>query len=280
MTSLQIFESPEFGQVRTTTYNGEIAFVAKDVAEKLGYTWSGTSRVEHVPAKWRGVTSVVTPSGTQEMVILTEQGLYFFLARSDKPLAVPYQEWIAGEVIPSIRKTGVYSVAPKPTGMALVQEAMEFLVFENQKLQNKIESDKPKVDFANAFRKKNVLCHFAGLANVLSNNGVDIGRNRLIDVFRKNGDIKQHDALFTQKAIDRGIGQNVPTGSYSYNGDTIVSYRAFLNYKGITEIFDRFNIFPATRDAVLKDLTAADEPLSPEVGGEFPKGYFMESIAG
>ena len=83
-------------------------FVAKDVALALGYEWNGASRVSHVPDEWKGVTSVVTPSGTQQMLTLTEQGLYFFLGRSDKPKALSYQKWMASEVMPSIRKKGYY----------------------------------------------------------------------------------------------------------------------------------------------------------------------------
>lgn len=92
--------------------NGEPWFVAKDVAKALDYEWNGASRIAHVPEEWRGVTSVVTPSGTQEMLTLSEQGLYFFLGRSDKPKALPFQKWLAGEVVPSIRKTGRYISCP------------------------------------------------------------------------------------------------------------------------------------------------------------------------
>ncbi|WP_367239230.1 BRO family protein [Pseudomonas fulva] len=98
---------------------GEPWFVAKDVAEQLGYVWNGTSRIEHVPDLWRGVTSVVTPSGNQQMAVLSEQGLYFFLGRSDKSGALPLQMWVAGEVIPSIRKTGSYQRPLTPAEQAL-----------------------------------------------------------------------------------------------------------------------------------------------------------------
>lgn len=86
---------------------GGLIIVAKDVAEALGYTWDG-HRVDHVPTEWKGMVSVTTPGGTQSMLTLTEQGLYFFLGRSDKPAALPFQKWLAGEVLPSIRKTGGY----------------------------------------------------------------------------------------------------------------------------------------------------------------------------
>lgn len=88
--------------------DGQPLWVAKDVLGALGYTWGG-DRISHVPEEWRGVRSVRTPSGTQEMAILTEQGLYFFLGRSDKPAALPFQKWIAGEVLPQIRRTGIYA---------------------------------------------------------------------------------------------------------------------------------------------------------------------------
>jgi prophage antirepressor-like protein len=100
-------------KVRTVMKDGEPWVVAKDVAEVLGYQWAGIRNVQHIPEEWRGVESVSTPSGIQEMHILSEQGLYFFLARSDKPLALPFQKWITGEVLPSIRKKGFYAVPGK-----------------------------------------------------------------------------------------------------------------------------------------------------------------------
>lgn len=90
---------------------GEPWFVAKDVALALGYQWNGAARIAHVPEDWRGVTSVVTPFGEQEMLTLSEQGLHFFVIRSDKPAALPFQKWLAGEVLPSLRRTGQYALA-------------------------------------------------------------------------------------------------------------------------------------------------------------------------
>ena len=90
---------------------GEPWFVAKDVALALGYQWNGAARIAHVPEEWRRVTSVVTLRGdAQDMQILSEQGLYFFVARSDKPAALPFQRWLAGEVLPSLRRTGSYAL--------------------------------------------------------------------------------------------------------------------------------------------------------------------------
>lgn len=91
---------------------GSFEVVAKDVVEGIGATWNGNAAVAHIPAEWKGVRSVLTPGGTQEMVTLLEAGVYFYLNRSDKPDALPMQKWVSGEVLPSIRKNGSYSMAP------------------------------------------------------------------------------------------------------------------------------------------------------------------------
>jgi prophage antirepressor-like protein len=67
--------------------------------------------LNRVPAEWKGSKLVATPGGTQEMVTLYEPGLYSLIARSESPLAVPFQRWVYEEVLPSIRKTGSYSTA-------------------------------------------------------------------------------------------------------------------------------------------------------------------------
>jgi prophage antirepressor-like protein len=98
-------------QIRTVVKNGEPWWVAKDVAEALGY--SSTNMVQifsHVPDEWKGSNQIATLGGPQNMLCLSEPGLYFFLGRSDKPAALPFQKWIAGEVLPSIRKTGSYAL--------------------------------------------------------------------------------------------------------------------------------------------------------------------------
>lgn len=87
--------------------DGEPMFVAKDVAEALDYNWQ-PALTKNVPGEWKGIKPINTPGGMQRLTVLTEQGLYFFVARSDKPKALPFQRWLAGEVLPAIRKTGRY----------------------------------------------------------------------------------------------------------------------------------------------------------------------------
>ncbi|MDR0328281.1 MAG: Bro-N domain-containing protein [Planctomycetaceae bacterium] len=67
MTDIQHFYNPEFGEVRTTEHNGEIAFVAKDIMERLGYTdlTSIGKAIEHVPDEWKDRESIPIPTGQE-----------------------------------------------------------------------------------------------------------------------------------------------------------------------------------------------------------------------
>ncbi|MBS9446362.1 Bro-N domain-containing protein [Xylella fastidiosa subsp. multiplex] len=100
--------------VRIVMRDGNPWFVAKDVMDALDYAeTSNPARVtEHIPSEWKGVNPIHTLGGEQKLLCLAEPGLYFFLGRSDKPKALPFQKWLAGEVLPSIRKTGEYTVNP------------------------------------------------------------------------------------------------------------------------------------------------------------------------
>ena len=112
-SSLQVFSNNEFTVRTTRDANGTVWFVGKDIAEALEYSLDGgMGRIfGNVPECWKGGKRIATVErGMQEMLCLTEQGIYFFLGRSDKPKALPYQMWIAGDVVPSIMHTGSYRV--------------------------------------------------------------------------------------------------------------------------------------------------------------------------
>lgn len=84
-------------------------FVAKDIVDAVSAVWNGSAAISHIPDDFKGVRSVLTPSGEQKMLCLTEAGLNMYLFRSDKPAALPFQRKIAEEVLPSIRKHGVFA---------------------------------------------------------------------------------------------------------------------------------------------------------------------------
>lgn len=110
MNQLQVFRNNEFGQIRTLTIDNEPWFVGKDVADALGYSNTRDALSKHVDDEDKGVANCDTLGGTQEMVIINESGLYSLIMSSKLPSAKKFKRWVTSEVLPSIRKTGSYSV--------------------------------------------------------------------------------------------------------------------------------------------------------------------------
>ena len=108
MNDLQIFSNPEFGQVRTVEIDGQPWLVGKDVAVALGYKNPRDAITRHVDTEDKDVVKHDTPSGEQEMLIINESGLYSLILSSKMPKAKAFKHWVTGEVLPAIRKNGVY----------------------------------------------------------------------------------------------------------------------------------------------------------------------------
>lgn len=136
MNNLQIFNSEEFGEIRTVTIDNEPWFVGKDVATALGYG-NGKSLANavsnHVPEEDKGVTELMTPGGKQKMVIINESGLYALIFGSKLESAKRFKHWVTSEVLPTIRKTGSYQ---KPM---TVSEQIQLLAQGNQDHEERIE---------------------------------------------------------------------------------------------------------------------------------------------
>lgn len=108
MDTLQIFNSREFGEIRTVTVNNEPWFVGKDVAVALGYREPRSAVSKKVDNEDRGVAEMDTPSGRQNMTIVNESGLYALIFGSKLESAKRFKRWVTSEVLPTIRKTGSY----------------------------------------------------------------------------------------------------------------------------------------------------------------------------
>ena len=107
---LQVFNSTEFGSVRTTTVNGEVMFVAKDIATILGYINPRDAINKHVDDEDKGVAKCDTPGGIQDLTIINESGLYSLILSSKMPNAKKFKHWVTAEVLPVIRKHGMYAI--------------------------------------------------------------------------------------------------------------------------------------------------------------------------
>lgn len=110
MGQLKIFENEEFGQVRTVMRDGEVWFIARDVAEALGYANASDAISKHVDREDKGIAKCDTLGGTQELTVLNESGLYSLILSSKLGSAKRFKRWVTSEVLPAIRKTGSYEM--------------------------------------------------------------------------------------------------------------------------------------------------------------------------
>lgn len=115
MNELQIFNSEEFGEIRTVTIDNEPWFVGKDVAEALGYSNTRDALSTHVADEDKN-TVVISDGkrGNPNQTVINESGLYALIFGSKLESAKRFKHWVTSEVLPTIRKTGAYGV-PKST---------------------------------------------------------------------------------------------------------------------------------------------------------------------
>lgn len=109
MNGIQVFTSPEFGEIRTALQEGAPWFVGKDVAAALGYSNTRKAIADHVDPEDKGVTKRDTLGGAQRMTVINESGLYSLILSSQLPAAKKFKRWVTAEVLPAIRQTGAYA---------------------------------------------------------------------------------------------------------------------------------------------------------------------------
>lgn len=107
--AMQVFNNPEFGKVRTVVINNEPWFIGKDVATALGYSNPRKALNDHVDSEDKGVTKCDTLGGAQGMTVINESGVYALIFGSKLPTAKKFKHWVTSEVLPDIRKHGLYA---------------------------------------------------------------------------------------------------------------------------------------------------------------------------
>ena len=216
MENVQIFSNEEFGRIRTIAINGEPWFVGKDVAERLGYTDTAQAVRKHIDDEDKGVVDLTTPGGIQRATIINESGLYSLVLSSKLPRAKAFKRWITSEVIPSIRKRGMYATAETAEQMLqnpdVMIRALQELKAERQKrqqLEQKQKEDAPKVIFADAVAASQTSILVGDLAKLICQNGVSIGQTRLFAWMRSNGFLMSRAGISynmpTQRAMEAGL---------------------------------------------------------------------------
>jgi anti-repressor protein len=247
---LQVFEF-EKKKVRIVLVDGEPMFVCKDVVEAAGGIWKGDAgSIAHVPEEWKGVCSVQTPGGIQQMTGFREQGIYFYLARSDKPAALPFQKHIAGEILPAIRKHGIYMTPQKieevlndPDTIISLAQILKKEQAKARELAAKVEEDRPKVLFADSVSASQTSILIGELAKLLRQNGVEIGQNRLFEKLREEGYLMKDGSsrnMPTQRAMELELFEVKETTINRSNGGIDIKKNPKVTGYGQVYFVNRF----------------------------------------
>ena len=235
MNDLQIFENSEFGTVRTVVVNDEPMFCLSDVCKALELTQPSKVK-ERLNEKGVNTIPTLTAGGIQNLLYINESNLYKTIFQSRKDSAEKFTDWVTTEVLPSIRKHGVYAVDELLNNPELAIKAFTALKEErakNKTLQKENDRMRPKEVFADAVATSHTSILIGDLAKLLKQNGVDIGQKRLFIWMRDNGFLIKRKGsdwnMPTQKSMELGLFEvkestiNNPDGSVRINKTTKVT---------------------------------------------------------
>lgn len=244
MNDIQIFDNPQFGELRTLTdESGEPWFVARDVARVLCVknTHDATRNLDDDE---KGVEIFDTPGGAQKMTIINESGFYRIIMRSHTQEAKAFQRWVTHEVLPAIRKTGGYIHATPDESPETIMARALIVANETLERQKKqIEELKPKALFADAVGASDGTCLIGELAKMMRQNGVNIGQNRLFEWMRENGylgNVGQNRNVPTQRAMDMGLFRIKETAITHSDGHVTINRTPKVTGKGQRYFIEKF----------------------------------------
>lgn len=255
MNDIQVFNNPQFGSVRTAGTADNPMFCLADVCQAIGINNARNvkSRLDE-----EDVHLVDTPTngGTQQITFVTESGLYDVIIRSDSEQAKPFRKWVTSEVLPSIRKHGMYATEATVESMlndpenailmlqAYQRERKERLAAQQQveKLEQQAIEDKPKIIYADAVKGSTSSCLIGELAKMIAQNGYPIGEKRLFQWMRDNHYLCSYGERFNQpyqQYIEQGLftmKQNV----FSVDGEMRTRNTTKVTGKGQIYFINKF----------------------------------------
>jgi anti-repressor protein len=200
-------------QVRVVMQGESPWFVAADVCAALGYANASDAISKHCKAAEIFTLAIREGiRGNPNVTIIPESDLYRLIMRSKMDEAEAFQDWVVGEVLPSIRKSGSYALVPKslPEALRLYAdevEKRELAEKERLLLAEKIKADEPLTNFGRSVSHSAGTTTIGDFAKILNNAGIKIGQNRLFDWLRGNGYL-----------IDGGRSHNSPQQRYLEQG--------------------------------------------------------------
>lgn len=248
--TIKNFFSQDFGTLRVIVENGNYLFCASDVTKALGYSNGRDAVVKH--CKERGVAKRDTPTKNQYGAVISQQltyidegNLYRLITHSKLPTAEKFEGWVFDEVLPTIRKTGSYSLpqfaVPKTFAEALQLAADQAKQIEEQERQ--LAAAKPKVLFADTVSCSTNSILVGELAKLMAQKGVKIGQNRLFEWLRSNGYICTRNGnknYPTQRSIEQKLLEVIERTVTKPDGSALSTFTTKVTGKGQVFFVNKF----------------------------------------
>lgn len=243
MNEVQVFDNEEFGTIRAVRgEDGEPMFVAKDVCRALGI---GNSRqaLQRLDNDEKGVSSIDTPGGEQQMQTVSEAGLYVLVLGSKKPEAKAFKRWVTHEVLPALRRDGGYMVERHESPEETMARAVLLAQTTIDRQKARIAELEPKALFADAVAASDGTCLVGELAKMLRQNGVEVGQNRLFAMLREDGylgNVGNNRNVPTQRSMEMGLFRIKETAVTHSDGHVTLSRTPKVTGKGQRFFMERY----------------------------------------
>lgn len=250
MTNIQIFSNPQFGEIRTLADEAnEPLFCLADLCAALGISNHRNVKARLDEDDVRLMDTTDNLGRTQQVIFVTESGMYDVILRSDAEKAKPFRRWVTSEVLPTIRKHGVYAT-PQTIDNLLADPDNAIKVFQTLKEERqlrqiaeaKIEADAPKVLFADAVVGSKSTCLIGELAKIISQNGYPIGQNRLFQWMRENGYLGKRGEYYNmpnQRYVGMGLFETKKR-VHDENGVLVTTQTTKVTGKGQAYFINKF----------------------------------------
>ena len=241
---IEVFNSVEFGSIRTVKINNDIYFVGKDVADALGYVDTNKAVSMHVDDEDKKLNDKTSPSfGQRGATLINESGLYSLVLSSKLESAKRFKRWITADVLPALRRTGSYSLnIPQTLPEALRAYADE--VEQHNRTRALVEAQRPKVLFADAVSTSDTDILVGDLAKLLNQNGYTVGQNRLFEQLRNEGFLISRKGnsynMPTQRAMEMGLFRIKETAITHSDGRVSLNKTPKVTGKGQQYFINRF----------------------------------------
>lgn len=241
---IEVFNSAEFGSIRTAKINNDIYFVGKDVADALGYVDTNKAVSMHVDDEDKKLNDKTSPSfGQRGATLINESGLYSLVLSSKLESAKRFKRWITADVLPALRRTGNYSLnIPQTLPEALRAYADE--VEQHNRTRALVEAQRPKVLFADAVSTSDTDILVGDLAKLLNQNGYTVGQNRLFEQLRNEGFLISRKGnsynMPTQRAMEMGLFRIKETAITHSDGRVSLNKTPKVTGKGQQYFINRF----------------------------------------